>query len=496
MRDNDVRDLEEKLREIDNRPKRRTRVEYQEERRNGVNGNSSVKKNIKKEYDDLGVSEMKKRKNNRKPSFHKIFNIISFIFLLTCVLVYGIRFLFLYIDNNKTEKTKLIADNIKDDNAGKDYFKNISGDYYFSGSEVNNYISYSNMLWRIIKIDSSGNVVIVLDKPITSLSKGNGQFKGSNIASWLNSYDEDNTGYFQRLLNDVPQFLTYTKSCIDDDKDIKNISCKKRISKTYVTIPSLNDYVNTGGSKSFLNIGSYYYLINNDGNKTWCVDNEGKISTSDGNDIIGVRPVVTIKSLTKLKSGKGSEAEPYVFEEEVSSFIGSYVKLGDDVWQVYDEDENNVRLSLDGYITYNQEEVLNKYSRIGYKFDISESGSLAWYLNNRYFNNLKYNKILEEFEISNGVYKGDFKETIKDKVKTRVGILSLGDVIINSDGSEYYLSTGSSDEKLMYISAGAGRISTKSSSSLLRILPTISIKKSLLLEHGTKEKPYEVIYEN
>lgn len=438
------------------------------------------------------------KRNNRKVSFHKVFNIISFIFLFTCVAVYGYRFITLYLENNKSEKTKQIADTIKDNNESNKNFKNIKGDYYFYGSDENNYVKYSNMLWRIIKIDKKGNVVISLDNSAGVLAKGTDEFLKSSLKDWLNDTKSDSSGIFQNALNDVPQYLSYTESCLDDVTDIEKITCEKKSSNVYVTIPSLNDYVNTGSSKSFLNNGDYYYLINNEGkDKTWCVDSEGKIGSSSGSDVIGIKPVVTIKNLTIVKSGDGSKASPYEFEDGVSSLIGSYVKLGNDIWQVYSEDDDKVKLVLDNYITVNGEEVQNRYSRSGYQFNASEYGSLANYLNNKYFNSLAYNKVLEEFSIFNGVYTNyDYRELLKSSVNTKVGILSVGDIIFSSEKTDYFLSTGVNGENnMMYVYQTGSKLQTRSMTNMLNIVPTISIKKSLILEHGTKEKPYEVAYE-
>ena len=107
---------------------------------------------------------------------------------------------------------------------------------------------------------------------------------------------------------------------------------------------------------------------------------------------------------------------------------------------------------------------------------------------------MNYQNILEEFELSNGIYNGDYKEVLKEKVKVKVGILSVGEVIINPEASNHYLASGSSDGKVYY-NSGAYKLGTKSPANMERMLPTISIKKSLVLEHGTKESPYEVVYE-
>lgn len=437
----------------------------------------------------------RKRSSKRKLCFHKIFNIISILFLLTCISVYGYRFITLYLENNKKEDVKQIADTIKDNNTSNDNFKNINGDYYFSSSDVNNYIKYSNLLWRIIKVDKKGNVVIAYDGVVTSLAKGNSGFKDSSIYSWLNKSDDENTGIFESVLNDTAKYLSYTKACVNDETDIKKITCDKYISKTYVTIPTLLDYVNTGSSTSFLNSGSYYYLLNNgEKGSTWCVDSEGKISTSKGDDIIGIKPVVTIKNLTMVKSGDGSKGSPYEFEDGVSSNIGDYVKLGNDVWQVYGEDKDNLKLVLKSYLKVNDKIIENKYSKSGYVFNVSEYGSLAYYLNGKYLNSLVYKNILEEFDFGNGVYKNDYKEVLKSKVKAKVGLVSVGDIMFNQEDTDYFLSTGTSDNSV-YIYQGEGKLHTSASGNMLSIVPTISIKKSLVSEHGTVDSPYEVKYE-
>ena len=84
----------------------------------------------------------------------KIFNLISFMFLLACVIFYGGRFIKLYIENNKVEETNSMAKDIKESNNENENFKNINGEYYFNGTDVNNSVSYSNLIWRIIKINT------------------------------------------------------------------------------------------------------------------------------------------------------------------------------------------------------------------------------------------------------------------------------------------------------------------------------------------------------
>lgn len=447
---------------------------------------------------------MKKRVNKkneiRKLNIQKIFNIVSFTFILACCIFYGGRFVKLYLENNKSEEIKTFADHIKDNNIENENFKNINGDYYFYGTEINNYVNYSNLTWRIIKVNDNNTITMTLNNSITSLAAGeNKKFKDSHINSWLNNQDKEYTGILENFLNKSNKYLTYTNTCIDNIDDTKNITCKNKIKDTCIVIPSINDYINTGSSKSFMNNEEYYYLINsNQDNKLWYVNNEGKVSTSDGTDIIGIKPIITIKSTISLKSGNGSLENPYTFEDE-QNLLGSYVKLGNDTWRIYEiDEENNIKLSLNSYLSINNEEIKYKYSNNGYYHNDSKSGTLAYYLKNTYLNSLSYKDIINEVKYSNGIYNNtdnyDYTKVLDTKVDTKVTIPSIGDIFLNKENTNYFTSTGISNQSnLIYTMQNDFKTYTKLSTSNLKIVPVISIKRDLLVNgNGTMESPWEV----
>ena len=105
-----------------------------------------------------------------------------------------------------------------------------------------------------------------------------------------------------------------------------------------------------GGNKSFVNTKEDFYLVNSNGEKNWYVTDNGSIALSDGTDILGVKPVVSLKSDISIKSGSGKEDDPYILD---SKYFGSYVKLDKDIWRVYDEEDNNLRLVLTDYLKVN-----------------------------------------------------------------------------------------------------------------------------------------------
>lgn len=442
-----------------------------------------------------------KRKKKTKISIQKIFNIVSFAFILACCIFYGTRLITLYLEHNKPEDKKVLADNIKDNNKDNETFKNINGDYYFEGTENNNYLRYSNLIWRIIRVNSNNTVTLVLDNNITALASGTSKsYTDSYINMWLNYQDKEHTGILENSLNNNT-YLTYTNTCKDTIDDTKNITCKDLIEETLITVPSLSDYVNTGGQKGFMHNEEFFYLTNsNKENKTWYVDDDGKVSTSDGSDVIGVKPVITLKNSVTLVNGEGTENNPYVIEEE-NGLFGSYVKLDNDIWRIYSVEEETVKLSLDSHLILNGNEVKYKYSTTGYYHNDTKQGSLAYYLKNTYIPTLSYNNIINETKYSNGIYSNttdyDYTKVLDSKVDTQITVLSVGDIFLNSTNTNYYTSTGiSEDSTQMYVMRSNFELYTKVGTSNLNVVPVISINRDLLtIGNGTIDSPLEVSYE-
>lgn len=445
---------------------------------------------------------MKKEVNNtrrkRKLNIQKVFNLVSAMFILACCIFYGTRFIKLYIANNKVEKVTVLADNIKGNNKDNELFKQINEDFYFTGKSENNYVKYSNILWRIMKINNEKSVTLVADSSLTSLNPGTTTtYEKTYINKWLNKSTEDKTGILETNLNNPEKYLTYTRTCKDIVTDTKSISCKDKIEDTLITVPSIYDYVNTGGNKGFMNNEEYFYLTNmNKENKEMYIDMTGKTNYSDDTDILGIKPVITLKNTITLKEGDGTKENPYTFEEE-QGLLGSYVKLDNDTWRIYSIEDNIVKLSLNDYLKVDNTEVKYKYSNNGYYHNDTKQGSLAYYLNNTYLNKLSYKDKIKETKFSNGLYNKDnydYTKTLKTEVDTKVSVLSIGNIFLNSKNTNYFLSTGiTKDSNLVYVMQDDYKIYTKVSTTNLRIIPVISLNKDLLTKgNGSIDSPYEV----
>ena len=292
----------------------------------------------------------------KKLDFQKIFCFISFLFILSCCIFYGTRFIKLYLEEKKIENIEknTLVKVIRNNNHNQNYFKTINKIEYFTGNTDKNYIEYSNILWRIIKINEDNSITMISDSSLTSLAYGEYlDYQNSYINKWFNISDKEYSGILEKHLNNPEEYLQKTITCLDTIDELNNNACINTDNSNYISLLSTEDFINIGSKDSFTINDEYFYLSNSNSDKEiWYVDNEGKITTNKGTDIIGIKPVITIKSNIEYIEGNGTKENPYKFETE-NSLFGSYVKLDNQLWRIYQVNENDVRLVLNNYIQVN-----------------------------------------------------------------------------------------------------------------------------------------------
>ena len=467
------------------------------------------------EIKEVGAVLKRKRRENHKKvkkviNKQKMFSFISFVFIMVCFFWYGGRAVYFYLDSKKTieKQNDTLAKNIITNNLGTNNFKKINNNYYFQKDAGNNYLFYSNIMWRIIKITNDKNIVLIADDSITNLAYGkNKKYDNSYLMKWLNKDDDSYTGILENNLNNKSKYLAKTETCIDNIANIKKITCNKINKKNYISLLSVSDYINTGAEKSFINNEKYTYLSNNKNKKIWYIDETGKLNSSTGEDIYGVKPVITLKNKVKFIAGNGARDNPYLIEKQ-KSFFGSYVKLDEDIWRIYEEDDKYVKLSLNDYIKNDQSNEENDsddndeenfeytYSEDNYYHNDTVYGSLAYYLNHKYLNSLSYNKIIENAKYHNSYYgednNFDYSSVMNTSIDTKVGLLSIGDPIFNNTLNNYFILAGPGKEsEEVYIVSKNSTFETAYTTDEAYVVPTITIEKDLLkLGSGTSKDPY------
>lgn len=423
------------------------------------------------------------RPNIKKPKEKKPFKVwekilisVSIIFIIICIIFYGMRLIKYYkIYNPKMdgEAKELIMNSIVKNSTivyENDGLYRISGMYVYKGANVNNYIKYSNMLFRIVKFNADGSLDLVLDDNINMLKYDNEAkpFTESDIYKYLNNY-------FYKLIDDT--YLTTTAICNDKIQDLNQLTCNSRNTESYVRLLSVSEYLNSKAVSSYINDGNIWLSSTSD-DKVWNISGDS-LSLSSADNMYYIKPVITIKNTAILKSGNGTQENPYIIEDTSLLEVGKYVKLKDDTWVIYDKEDDIYKLSLNTYLED------RNFSLDAPIYNIEEPNSLASYLNNDYYNQLPYKDKLVLTNWYNGSYNS-YLDPMSSSVKAHIGLLNVTDLKLGNL-EEFYLLTPSEEKVYLYSSL----IKDCNPTLYKKIVPTIGIKElNIVSGSGTSNDPY------
>lgn len=419
----------------------------------------------------------KKEKNKAITVFQIIFCSISLIFIIGCCIFYGNRlFKYYRIYNPKPSsgvKVSLLANEITSKSEivyEKDGLYISGGNYIYKGDVSNNYLKFNNMLWRIVKINKDDTIDIILDDYINVLNwdSNNKDYVKSDIYSYLNDY------FLKNINKDL---LSPLSICTDKFDKLSELSCEQKENDVYVSLLDTSNFLNSvvDGNSYLVSNDEIFWLSNQGSEKVWHT-NGVNVSISDSDNFYEVRPLVTLKAATILYNGDGSKENPYIIQENKKEIsVGSYVKLDDDLWVVYNKDKN-IHLALAKTIDKQYH-----FSSKNVEYNLEDKNSLADYLNTTYLDSLSYKDILIEDEWYNGVFKDSYKDVLDNNVKAKVAIPNIMDLKFNSDITNYLLMTANNKD-LIYT---YGEIVKTGKPSIYRnIRPCISIKEDEKIKSG------------
>lgn len=443
---------------------------------------------VTKKKDNKKVEDKKEKKNKIKnktkfSKFEIIFCSFSFLFIVGCLCVYSSRFLKYYRiynpkgDNGKTLMllTTAISKNSTLVYEGDGLYMS-GGEYVYKGDKVNNYIEYSNLMWRIIKTNNDGTIDLVLDDYINTLNWNN-QYK-KYVESDINKYLNE---YFIKYLD--TKYLEKTSVCTDDVNDIKKFSCNNKNDDYYVRLLSVNEFLNSKTDTTYIsNDKSSLWLSTVSSDKVWQI-NGLSLSLSQPNRLLGVKPVVKLKNDVALISGDGTKDNPYrITEKDNSIHVSNYVKLGNDVYVVYNIEDDYLDLALSRTLPKPY-----RYSTSETKYNVSDENSLAYFLNNSYLNILSYKDLLVDKKWNDGVYGNSYEDINSSNTIAKIGLLSIADLKFDNELVDYFLLNGNGSRIYTY-----GSETIVSNPGIFKgIRPAIRIKKKDVSNgEGTKENPY------
>lgn len=215
----------------------------------------------------------------------------------------------------------------------------INNELVYRGDDVDNYVSFNDQLWRIVKVDSEGDIKLVLAK------------RTQNTFAWdeaYNSEKDDNVGIttdylhtnIRKELNNYYQenFKKESKSkivsknlCVGRYAESDLFSVEKECSiikeNEKIGLLTATDYQNASLDSGCVNLQSNectnYNYLSSEEFVTWLLNasSENTYSVLNLNGVIGesrasremkINPVINLTNRTIILSGDGKKEKPYV----------------------------------------------------------------------------------------------------------------------------------------------------------------------------------------
>ena len=466
------------------------------------------------EMETVSVDEKKKKtKKTKKKNTHYYgpiefsFNFISLVIVICIGLYFGGRSFYYYsLQNQKTRETAMTLNGLVLSN-NKIVKEEVEGlhqsddGYYFKGNVTNNYVWFANRMFRIMRVNNDDSVKLVTDDLVASFMWGeDSSYDKSNVRVWLTDVEKNNlSGVYYKTIPAQDRFITKTKYTIDRMVESKVEAGDISLEDDIVTI-TLGDYIDAGGKNSYLNNGKLFYILGyNEDNENLYIEEDGSIMNCDTMDGFGVRGVFTMSKNIPVSQGDGTKDNPYVINQgNDTNYVDSYVKLGDDTWKVYEDNNGLLKMYLNGYIKINGQELIRNYSNYSNKLDYFAEDNIGFYLYHDYINSLSYQKYIVKNKYPYGEISDEFgyyyvnvySETYDD----RIGLLNIFDYVSNNDLNDFFRdNTGSSRSTSQYSVLANGLLEEAEVTEAKHVVPVISIKSSSIKSgNGRIDNPYVV----
>ncbi|MDD6467710.1 MAG: hypothetical protein PUF50_05970 [Erysipelotrichaceae bacterium] len=461
-----------------------------------------------------------------------IYMIVSAIFLSSCVVYYGARFIYYYnlsqgkLAKRTTNLNEILTDPIKLVVQG-DGLQVDGNRYVFRGKEVDNYLSYSGFLWRIMEIDDRGNIKLITDETITVMpwNSTENDYETSLIRQYLNPIEGvEGSGTFYQLLDEPEKYLVPNELCADKTmQPTEVLGCKVHVSD-YVGLMNVNEYFFANGVDSYLNTQTRHWTLTakSDDNRVYYVFSEGGVGDNSESATdkysYGVRPVITLKANLDITGGAGLKDNPYRITEDALDMeevyalnslpVGTYFQYENQTWRTIGfEDGKTKAIMMDVIRNEDETPLMYRFAKNTAKFNL-KSGSLGAYLNTTWYNTFEHPEYLTEGTFYTGAFNsqtGYAMDKIKAAtVKAKIGLPQINDLYTTNtlEATEYdpeliYWTCNYKDsfEWLTWTVRNGDWLFADFATEKYAVRPVIYLKDSIIITtgDGTYDTPYEIM---
>lgn len=238
-------------------------------------------------------------------------------------------------------KTKIIDDQLVIDaeNPYEGGLYEVDGEYIFKGKNVNNYVSFGGLTWRIVKIDENGNLRLIKASAEKAKKMWDNKYnvdekKTYGINDYENSYIRETLIASYEGVTDknkahiIPQDVCVGKRSSSDMSISYDIDCSEILSGDYISVintldfamASLDENCTVVGAGACTNYNYLYNTISSSWTTIGSADNSyevynisgGYVSTLKAKNSVNYNWVIYVSGEELYTSGDGSESNPYV----------------------------------------------------------------------------------------------------------------------------------------------------------------------------------------
>ena len=411
---------------------------------------------------------------------------------------------------NKTtvEREVIVADTL----SGK-IEREMGANYTYKGRVDNNYVLFSGMLFRIVKVNDNHEVMLITEDNISNLlyKTGNGTYPESNIYTWLNET------FYNHLSKRSQSFVKESTWCYDMQDALTTPNhCTNKVDAK-VGLLTLNDYLNTkeGTTSYLLNNAKFVFLNLANNNTTWVSDlySQELVQQNKVDTLLGVRLVIVLKSDICITSGNGTISSPYKLQDYNyglendklnSRLIGEYVMYSGYTFQIS-------KLLEDGTIELTSSELMkNQTTRdfLNITFqentsiipNVEEEGNFYYQLNNNLINHISEESLVKrEYELPIIDNTKKYNELEKTTISSYLSVPASYEMFSGfNHGQEdriYYLSDYS--ENLVTFINGSNGVGFQLNkmtfpTNAVKIKITLNKNMKIISGKGTRDNPYYV----
>ena len=281
----------------------------------------------------------------------------------------------------------------------------------YVGADPENYIYFSNNLFRIVGLDGN-NVKIIANEDVANVGY-------NSIDEWFKYYDE-------HLTDSAKKIIVKSKFCNMkiNDSTLDTTECNsysKKKSYGLISIDELNRANTDEGN--FLNTFTISWLANGkDDKNSYTVRNnffesDKSAMSFENKHNFGVRPVIVINGDTLITAGDGSYNNPYYLEDYVpvkkndlvnSRYSGEYINYSGYLWRISEVlEDGTVKVIMNQSLYSIDGELIEiNYEKGDKLYNPTKTGNIGYIINN---NVSKYidTKYFVNHEIVVPIYKNE-----------------------------------------------------------------------------------------